>query len=58
MDNTIDDYLSLELTPPVGAEKNIAKTAQQMFDKMIKPNKELALFLKDNVQLNIDCEYE
>jgi len=58
MDSTIDDYLCLGLTPPVGAENIFAKTAQQMFDKMIKPNKELALFLKDNVHLNIDCEYE
>lgn len=56
-DSTVDDYLCLGLTPPEDSEKIIAKTAQQMFDKMIRPHKKLALFLKGNVYLDIDSKY-
>ena len=40
------DYLDMGLTPPQGSQDWVANAAQEMFDKMIKPHKELALFLK------------
>ena len=52
------DYMDLGLTPPEGSENWIASIAQDMFDRVIKPHKELALFLKENVDLNIKCDYD
>ncbi|MBO7111374.1 MAG: hypothetical protein J6W18_05440 [Bacteroidaceae bacterium] len=52
------DYLDLGQTPPEGSEKWIANAAQEMFNKIIKPHKELALFLTQNVYLEIDCKYD
>lgn len=52
------DYLDIGLTPPEGSQYWIANAAQKMFDKMIKPHKELALFLKESVFLDIECDYE
>lgn len=50
--------LELGLTPPEGSENWIASLAQKMFGKFIKPHKDLALFLIDNVYLEIDCNYD
>lgn len=48
------DCLDMGLTPPQGSQNWIASAAQEMFDKMIKPHKKLALFLKESVFLNIE----
>ncbi len=52
------DYLDLGQTPPEGSENWIANIAQETFNKIIKPHKELALYLKENVYLDIECDYE
>lgn len=50
------DCLDLSQTPPEGSENWIAPLAQNMFDKMIKPHKDLAVFLTENVYLEIEFE--
>ena len=50
------DCLDLGQTPPEGSENWIAPLAQNMFDKMIKPHKDLAVFLTENVYLEIEFE--
>lgn len=52
------DCLDLGLTPPEGSENWIANIAQRMFDNIIKPHKDLALFLLNNVYLEIECNYD
>ena len=52
------DCLDLGQTPPEGSENWIANVAQEMFDEIIKPHKDLALFLTENVYLEINCKYE
>ena len=47
------DYLENGLTPPKDSEKWIANYAQEAFDKYIKPNKSLAVFIKEHCGLNI-----
>ena len=50
------DYLDFGQTPPEGAENWVAPLAQEMFDKYIKPHKNLSIFLADSVFLEIDCK--
>lgn len=52
------DYLDLGMTPPKSSENWIANIAQGTFNKIIKPHKTLALFLKENVYLDIECDYK
>lgn len=52
------DYLELGQTPPKGSENWIAPMAQEVFDKVIKPKKDLAIFLTENVCLEINGKFE
>jgi len=48
------DSLEIGLTPPEGCENWIASFAQEAFDKYIKPNKQLAIFIKKHCPLGIE----
>lgn len=47
------DMLEAGLTPNEGSERYVASFAQEAFDKYIKPHLKLAVYLKNNVNLDI-----
>lgn len=53
MDSTYIDYLDEGATPPEGSENLIASYAQEAFDKYIKSQDQLAIFIKNNCSFQI-----
>lgn len=53
MASTYIDYLDEGAIPPKGSENWIANYAQEAFDKFIKPDVNLATFIKNNCRLQI-----
>ena len=50
------DCREMDMEPPQGSECWLAPYAQQAFDMFLKPNKKLAMFIKEHCRMDIEIE--